>query len=158
MGDGKEQYPMEPGFYNMDCVEAMKRFPDGFFDLAIVDPPYGDGNSGIGGGTRFGGWFNKYKTVEPVREQVRQIQETGADSRAGQPSENICGGGAHSGEPSKEQAEHGRKNTAKKSLRGTLPQGKSIFRSFSAFHAIKSFGEEITSIYRRRGAFWYGES
>ena len=93
MGDGKEQYPMEPGFYNMDCVEAMKRFPDGFFDLAIVDPPYGDGNSGIGGGTRFGGWFNKYKTVEPVREQVRQIQETGADSRAGQPSENICGGG-----------------------------------------------------------------
>ena len=32
---------MEPGFYNMDCMEAMKQFPDGFFDLAIVDPPYG---------------------------------------------------------------------------------------------------------------------
>jgi DNA modification methylase len=32
---------MEPGFYNMDCMEAMKEFPDGFFDLAIVDPPYG---------------------------------------------------------------------------------------------------------------------
>ena len=32
---------MEPGFYNMDCMEAMKGFPDGFFDLAIVDPPYG---------------------------------------------------------------------------------------------------------------------
>lgn len=33
--------PMKPGFYNLDCMEAMKRFPDGFFDLAIVDPPYG---------------------------------------------------------------------------------------------------------------------
>lgn len=32
---------MKPGFYNMDCMEAMKEFPDGFFDLAIVDPPYG---------------------------------------------------------------------------------------------------------------------
>ena len=41
---------MEPGFYNMDCMEAMKGFPDGFFDLAIVDPPYGDGGKNIGGG------------------------------------------------------------------------------------------------------------
>ena len=31
----------ESGFYNMDCMEGMKEFPDGFFDLAIVDPPYG---------------------------------------------------------------------------------------------------------------------
>lgn len=41
---------MEPGFYNMDCMEAMRKFPDKFFDLAIVDPPYGDGNQNIGGG------------------------------------------------------------------------------------------------------------
>ena len=26
---------------NRDCLEAMKEFPDKFFDLAIVDPPYG---------------------------------------------------------------------------------------------------------------------
>lgn len=25
----------------MDCMEGMKRFPDKYFDLAIVDPPYG---------------------------------------------------------------------------------------------------------------------
>lgn len=31
------------GFYNMDCMEGMKEFPDKYFDLAIVDPPYGDG-------------------------------------------------------------------------------------------------------------------
>lgn len=29
--------------YNMDCMEAMKKFEDGFFDLAVVDPPYGSG-------------------------------------------------------------------------------------------------------------------
>ena len=31
------------GYYNMDCMQGMKEFPDGYFDLAIVDPPYGDG-------------------------------------------------------------------------------------------------------------------
>ena len=43
---------MEPGFYNMDCMEAMKTFHDKFFDLAVVDPPYGIGadrfNNGAG--------------------------------------------------------------------------------------------------------------
>ena len=29
--------------YNMDCLEGMKQFPDKYFDLAIVDPPYGIG-------------------------------------------------------------------------------------------------------------------
>jgi site-specific DNA-methyltransferase (adenine-specific) len=27
--------------YNQDCMEFMKGYPDKFFDLAIVDPPYG---------------------------------------------------------------------------------------------------------------------
>lgn len=27
--------------YNMDCMEYIKDIPDKFFDLAIVDPPYG---------------------------------------------------------------------------------------------------------------------
>lgn len=27
--------------YNADCLPAMKEFPDKYFDLAIVDPPYG---------------------------------------------------------------------------------------------------------------------
>lgn len=25
----------------MDCMEGMKQFPDGYFDIAIADPPYG---------------------------------------------------------------------------------------------------------------------
>lgn len=29
--------------YNMDCMEAMRKIPDKYFQLAIVDPPYGGG-------------------------------------------------------------------------------------------------------------------
>jgi site-specific DNA-methyltransferase (adenine-specific) len=32
--------------YNMDCMEGMKQFPDKYFELAIVDPPYGIGEDG----------------------------------------------------------------------------------------------------------------
>ena len=35
--------------FNMDCMEAMKEFPDKYFELAIVDPPYGIGHSIIAG-------------------------------------------------------------------------------------------------------------
>ena len=31
--------------YNMDCMEYMKSIPDKFFELAVVDPPYGIGES-----------------------------------------------------------------------------------------------------------------
>jgi len=39
--------------FNIDCMEGMKEFPDNYFDLAVVDPPYGIGtfsrvtNSGL---------------------------------------------------------------------------------------------------------------
>ena len=33
---------LDYGFFNMDCMEGMQQFPDKFFDLAIVDPPYRD--------------------------------------------------------------------------------------------------------------------
>lgn len=37
---------LDYGFYNMDCMEGMKQFPDNYFDLAIVDPVYGDVTQG----------------------------------------------------------------------------------------------------------------
>lgn len=37
---------IKPGFYNLDCMDGMAQFPDKFFELAIVDPPYGIGESG----------------------------------------------------------------------------------------------------------------
>ena len=57
----------EPGFYNADCMEAMKEFPDGYFDLAIVDPPYGDGNSEKGSRHLTFGLRKKNKNYEVTR-------------------------------------------------------------------------------------------
>jgi len=54
--------------YNEDCMELMKRYPDNYFDLAVVDPPYGIGYDGQRkstskhGGRRakkFKGWDNQ---------------------------------------------------------------------------------------------------
>jgi site-specific DNA-methyltransferase (adenine-specific) len=33
----------EPKVLNIDCMEFMQQYPDKFFDLAVVDPPYGLG-------------------------------------------------------------------------------------------------------------------
>lgn len=32
--------------FNIDCVDGMKSYPDKYFELAIVDPPYGIGMDG----------------------------------------------------------------------------------------------------------------
>ncbi len=41
--------------YNMDCMDGMKQFPDKYFELAIVDVPYGIGASAYTrGGTQYG--------------------------------------------------------------------------------------------------------
>ena len=100
--------------YNMDCMEYLRTLHDNAFDLAVVDPPYGDGNSQSvhaerererpDGYNRFGGWWNRYK-VQPIRPEVRQIQE----SRGGYHGKNLY----HMGQ--KEQAEPGRQSTVKKS-------------------------------------------
>lgn len=29
------------GYFNADCMTAMREFPDGYFDIAVCDPPYG---------------------------------------------------------------------------------------------------------------------
>ena len=37
---------------NIDCMEFMARYPDKYFELAIVDPPYGIGENGSTNKTR----------------------------------------------------------------------------------------------------------
>jgi site-specific DNA-methyltransferase (adenine-specific) len=32
---------MKSEVFNIDCIEGMKQYPDKYFELAIVDPPYG---------------------------------------------------------------------------------------------------------------------
>lgn len=65
--------------FNLDCMEAMKQFPDKFFDLAVVDPPYGSGLT-EGGGCQ--GWFSKYhqdssQYVNVERERERRWNRFG---------------------------------------------------------------------------------
>lgn len=40
------------GYYNIDCMDGMKEFPDKYFDLAVVDPPYGIKQGGDANHTR----------------------------------------------------------------------------------------------------------
>ncbi|GHT17556.1 methyltransferase [Planctomycetales bacterium] len=44
--------------YRTDCMDVMRQCPDKYFDIAIVDPPYGHETFDNG---RFGSIFNKYK-------------------------------------------------------------------------------------------------
>lgn len=62
--------------FNRDCMEAMKEFPDKFFELAIVDPPYGIGDKKL---TQGGTWATKYKTgdaawdIAPTKEYFSEL-------------------------------------------------------------------------------------
>ena len=99
----KVEPPMPPGFYLMDCMESMKKFPDKFFDLAVVDPPYGGGGQnsshfcnverererGLSGGTadfeqrersRFGGRFDRY-----FEDTWKRRQQNSANGNHGSP-------------------------------------------------------------------------
>ncbi len=59
--------------YLMDCIEGMRHYPDKYFDLAIVDPPYGIGFDGSRKSTskhggrkayEFKGWDNEIPPYE----------------------------------------------------------------------------------------------
>ena len=53
-------------FYNADCMEIMKTFKDKEFDLAIVDPPYGDFNGTIERTGRT--WSKKYQINNSIKK------------------------------------------------------------------------------------------
>jgi len=63
---------------NEDNMKLMARYPDNYFDLAIVDPPYGLGDSVVNSGGRFaryenknGNWDNETPTIEYFKELFR---------------------------------------------------------------------------------------
>ena len=55
----------------MDCMEYMKTLPDNAFNLAVVDPPYGDGLHAESGGGK--GWFTKYNMKLRDEENTQKI-------------------------------------------------------------------------------------
>jgi site-specific DNA-methyltransferase (adenine-specific) len=50
---------MESIVHHADCMEIMAQYPDNHFDLAVVDPPYGLGESVVNSGGRFKRYNNK---------------------------------------------------------------------------------------------------
>ena len=107
--------------YNMDCLEAMREMPDNVFDLAVVDPPYGDGLHADDGGGK--GRFTKYNQAcsQNVHvEREREPTEVQPIWRQIRPLQVRIGGGQtlHIRTPQeqpelREQAAHGRRNTQK---------------------------------------------
>lgn len=45
--------------YHTDCMDFMRDVPDNYYELAIVDPPYGIGNKLVDGGAGRNGKFDK---------------------------------------------------------------------------------------------------
>lgn len=151
--------PMPPGFYNMDCMDAMRQFPDGFFDLAIVDPPYGDGGGQFAGTERFGERFDRYRHPENrgggidhlhssqrKRERERRQADGTTPSDSGRKTAITRHGGTWAGK------------FAKKSFRGTSRRGRTTSMNSSVSHVTKLFGAQITFGFRRPETLSYGTS
>lgn len=57
--------------YNMDCMEYMKSIPDKFFELAVVDPPYGINAPNMRMGTnmnRKNGGYNGESVAQRIKK------------------------------------------------------------------------------------------
>ena len=57
----------------MDCMEGMKHFPDKYFDLAIVDPPYGISITNAGRLRRYNSDNKKWDDKPPSKEYFDEL-------------------------------------------------------------------------------------
>lgn len=62
--------------YNKDCLPAMRELPDRFFDLAVVDPPYGD--------VTHGGYMTNTKSTERLAHSHEYHNEMWKQAKPGQ--------------------------------------------------------------------------
>lgn len=64
------------GYYNMDCMDGMKQFPDKYFDIAVCDPEYG--RKEHGGRNRSG--YVKQKNGSTIWVSDGQYENRGWDN------------------------------------------------------------------------------
>jgi len=64
--------------FNEDCVQGLKRFTDNYFDLAIVDPPYG---IDVANDDRFGRQASK-KAATKTKNYTKKDWDTGVPTKA----------------------------------------------------------------------------
>lgn len=125
-----------PGFYNMDCMEAMKDYPDGYFDLAIVDPPYGiqaDNFTNGSGASKDGG--RKWGTAVRLRDEKK------SDGRLN----HGCG-----------KLKGRMLNTSDCSWDTEIPPPEYFQELMRVSRNQIIWGGATTSLYRRRGGLSYG--
>lgn len=60
------------GYYNIDCMVGMAHFPDKFFEVAIVDPPYGINAPTMGMGTN----RNRTKGGYPAESTASRLKRS----------------------------------------------------------------------------------
>jgi site-specific DNA-methyltransferase (adenine-specific) len=60
-------------FFNEDNMEGMKRMPDKFYELAIIDPPYGIDINSSGRLGHYGGKGKKWDGTTPTDEYFQEL-------------------------------------------------------------------------------------
>lgn len=61
--------------YNMNCMDGMAQFPDGYFDLAVVDPPYFSGPEKRGFYGRRDGGILQHRTNYEISKEAWEIPD-----------------------------------------------------------------------------------
>jgi len=59
--------------HNIDCMQLMNKYPDNYFDLAIVDPPYGIDINSSGRLGHYGGKNKKWDNEPPKQEYFDEL-------------------------------------------------------------------------------------
>ena len=125
-------------FENRDCMDAMKEFPDKFFDLAIVDPPYGDGSHSVQVERE------REREREPITVSAADLTSTRISRGGGTASRNTTSVHRQGKNCRKQDGTWGYPNwwnmgeeIHKKSLRGMSRRNKNISTSCFASHEIR---------------------
>jgi site-specific DNA-methyltransferase (adenine-specific) len=64
---------MKSETYNMDCMKGMRQYPDNYFELAIVDPPYGINITSGGSIGHYGGKGKKWDKSPPKDSYFKEL-------------------------------------------------------------------------------------
>ena len=65
--------------YLMDCMELLKQVPDKYFELAVVDPPYGIDINSSGRLGHYGGKGKKWDSTLPTSEYFSILEAVSRD-------------------------------------------------------------------------------
>lgn len=142
------------GYYNMDCMQGMKEFPDNYFDLAIVDPPYGD-EGGVLGAVRRDSDNGSTDTAHRLsRETVhRPRQEVSLTNTGGVPKEQTCYKRTPQRPASAGLVELGRRSSEKNHSVGRRAGKRILRRTFPRLTESDHMGGATTSNCQRTAVF-----